>query len=223
MPKPLEGGNELLLTHQELSGSGEDHRALRRLEPIVLQRQSQKYKELVEEPKSSIHRPEEGIGNDSTFGEGRPIDLYQFQKISRKNNKPLTWFLKQKDRLSAINPDMSDSMIKVKVLRRCGGELEHYIKCRLSSNKDSYKEEFVIDQLVEAQINPSLSPRMRQELINVLYTYKKAFPSDNEPLGTINGHEVDITLDIDRPYPSVLRRKAYTASPRDREALEKHI
>ncbi|MBW0494414.1 hypothetical protein O181_034129 [Austropuccinia psidii MF-1] len=83
MPKPLEGGHELLLTHQERSGSGEDHRTLRRLEPIVLQRQSQKDKELVEEPKSSIHIPEEGIGNDSTFGERRPINLYQFQNSSR--------------------------------------------------------------------------------------------------------------------------------------------
>ncbi|MBW0589045.1 hypothetical protein O181_128760 [Austropuccinia psidii MF-1] len=44
MPKPLEGGHELLLTNQELSGSGEDHRTFRRLEPIVLQRESQKDK-----------------------------------------------------------------------------------------------------------------------------------------------------------------------------------
>ncbi|MBW0523209.1 hypothetical protein O181_062924 [Austropuccinia psidii MF-1] len=64
---------------------------------------------------------------------------------------------------------------------------------------------------------------MRQELINVLYTYKNAFSSDNEPLGAIKGHEVDVTLNIDRPYPPVLRRPAYPASPRAREALEKHI
>ncbi|MBW0493109.1 hypothetical protein O181_032824 [Austropuccinia psidii MF-1] len=44
MPKPLAGGHELLLTHQELSGSGEDHRTLRRVEPITLQRQIQKIK-----------------------------------------------------------------------------------------------------------------------------------------------------------------------------------
>ncbi|MBW0551456.1 hypothetical protein O181_091171 [Austropuccinia psidii MF-1] len=56
MPKPLSGGHELLLTHQELLGSGEDHRTLRRVERIVLQRQGQKYKELVEEQKSFIHR-----------------------------------------------------------------------------------------------------------------------------------------------------------------------
>ncbi|MBW0590057.1 hypothetical protein O181_129772 [Austropuccinia psidii MF-1] len=38
MPKPLAGSHELLLTHQELSWSGEDHRALRRVETPVLQR-----------------------------------------------------------------------------------------------------------------------------------------------------------------------------------------
>ncbi|MBW0582048.1 hypothetical protein O181_121763 [Austropuccinia psidii MF-1] len=63
----------------------------------------------------------------------------------------------------------------------------------VSSKNDTYKEEFVSNQLVEAQINPSL------------------------------GHEVDITLNIDRPYPPVLGRPAYPASPSAREALEKHI
>ncbi|MBW0592943.1 hypothetical protein O181_132658 [Austropuccinia psidii MF-1] len=64
---------------------------------------------------------------------------------------------------------------------------------------------------------------MRHELIDVLYTYKNAFASDHEPLGTIKGHEVDITLNIDRPYSPILRRPAYPSSPRAREALEKHI
>ncbi|MBW0539189.1 hypothetical protein O181_078904 [Austropuccinia psidii MF-1] len=64
---------------------------------------------------------------------------------------------------------------------------------------------------------------MRHELIDVLYTYNNAFASDNETLGTIKGHEVYITLNIDKPYPPVLRRPAYPASPRAREALEKHI
>ncbi|MBW0568656.1 hypothetical protein O181_108371 [Austropuccinia psidii MF-1] len=83
MPKPLAGGHELLLTHQGLSGSREDHRTLRRLEPIFLQRQSQKDKELVEEPKYFIHRPEEGVGNDSSFGDRRPSGVYQLQTSSR--------------------------------------------------------------------------------------------------------------------------------------------
>ncbi|MBW0581514.1 hypothetical protein O181_121229 [Austropuccinia psidii MF-1] len=44
MPKPLAGGHELLLAHQELSWSGEYHRTLRRVEPTFLQRQGQKIK-----------------------------------------------------------------------------------------------------------------------------------------------------------------------------------
>ncbi|MBW0590683.1 hypothetical protein O181_130398 [Austropuccinia psidii MF-1] len=86
MPKSLEGGHEVLITHQELSGSGEDHRALRRLEPIVLQRQSKKDKEFVEEPKSFICRPEEGIGNDPSLGR-RPSGIYQLQTSSRSIQK----------------------------------------------------------------------------------------------------------------------------------------
>ncbi|MBW0546340.1 hypothetical protein O181_086055 [Austropuccinia psidii MF-1] len=80
MPKPLEGGYELLPTHQELSASGEDHRTLSSMEPMVLQRQGQKVKELVEEQKNFIHRPEEEVGNHPSFGEGRPSGIKQLQK-----------------------------------------------------------------------------------------------------------------------------------------------
>ncbi|MBW0518127.1 hypothetical protein O181_057842 [Austropuccinia psidii MF-1] len=64
---------------------------------------------------------------------------------------------------------------------------------------------------------------MSHYLIYLLYTYNNAFASDKEPLGTIKGHEVDINLNVDRPYLPVLRGPAYPASPRAREALEKHI
>ncbi|MBW0588042.1 hypothetical protein O181_127757 [Austropuccinia psidii MF-1] len=50
--KPLAGGHELLLTHQELSGSGEDHRTL---------------------------RTEERVVNDSRFGDRGPSGVYQLQ------------------------------------------------------------------------------------------------------------------------------------------------
>ncbi|MBW0478518.1 hypothetical protein O181_018233 [Austropuccinia psidii MF-1] len=89
----------------------------------------------------------------------------------------------------------------------------------VSSNKDTHREQSVNNQLIETKINPSLSPKMRNELIDVLYTYRNSFTLDNEPLGTIKEHEVDITLNIDRPYPPVLRIPAYPESPRAREAL----
>ncbi|MBW0488576.1 hypothetical protein O181_028291 [Austropuccinia psidii MF-1] len=50
--------------------------------------------------------------------------------FNSEKDKPLTCFLKQKDILSALHPDMSDSMINMKILTKFGGEIEHAIKCR---------------------------------------------------------------------------------------------
>ncbi|MBW0527556.1 hypothetical protein O181_067271 [Austropuccinia psidii MF-1] len=51
----------------------------------------------------------------------------------------------------------------------------------------------------------------------------EAFASEKEPLGAIIGHQVDIILKIEKAYPPLLRRPAYPASPKSREALEIHI
>ncbi|MBW0561769.1 hypothetical protein O181_101484 [Austropuccinia psidii MF-1] len=57
-------------------------------------------------------------------------DAFESAIFSSEKDKPLTRFLNQKDRLSALHPKMSDSIINMKVLRKCGGELENAIKCR---------------------------------------------------------------------------------------------
>ncbi|MBW0460565.1 hypothetical protein O181_000280 [Austropuccinia psidii MF-1] len=64
---------------------------------------------------------------------------------------------------------------------------------------------------------------MKEDLIEILCQYREAFSSDNEPLGVIKGHKVDIMLNVKRPYPPLLRIPAYPASPRAREASEAHI
>ncbi|MBW0509482.1 hypothetical protein O181_049197 [Austropuccinia psidii MF-1] len=89
--------------------------------------------------------------------------------------------------------------------------------------KNVNKEKFVSDQLIEPQITPELTPEMKEELIEILFQYREAFASDNEPLGAIKGHQVDIMLNVERPYPPLLRRPAHPASPRAREALKSHI
>ncbi|MBW0499434.1 hypothetical protein O181_039149 [Austropuccinia psidii MF-1] len=64
---------------------------------------------------------------------------------------------------------------------------------------------------------------MKEEIIEILFQYREAFASDNEPLGAIKGHEVDIILNLKRAFPALLRRSAYPASPRARDTLEAHI
>ncbi|MBW0592686.1 hypothetical protein O181_132401 [Austropuccinia psidii MF-1] len=45
-------------------------------------------------------------------------------------DKPLTWFLKQVERLNALHPEMSQKMVHMKIPQKCGGELEHALRSR---------------------------------------------------------------------------------------------
>ncbi|MBW0520789.1 hypothetical protein O181_060504 [Austropuccinia psidii MF-1] len=84
-------------------------------------------------------------------------------------------------------------------------------------------ERFKSEQLNEAEISLNLTDNQENELSALLYDHRGAFASDKEPLGAIIAHEDDIILNIERPYPPLLRRPAYPASPKSREALEIHI
>ncbi|MBW0490104.1 hypothetical protein O181_029819 [Austropuccinia psidii MF-1] len=84
-------------------------------------------------------------------------------------------------------------------------------------------ERFKSEQLNEDKISLHLTDNQENELSALLYDHKEAFASDKEPLREIIGHEADIILNIERPYPPLLRIPAYPASPKSREALEIHI
>ncbi|MBW0534688.1 hypothetical protein O181_074403 [Austropuccinia psidii MF-1] len=84
-------------------------------------------------------------------------------------------------------------------------------------------ERFKSEQLNEAGISLHLTDSKENELSALLYDHRGAFSSDKEPLEAIVGHEADLILNIERPYPPLLRRPAYPASPKSREALEIHI
>ncbi|MBW0501537.1 hypothetical protein O181_041252 [Austropuccinia psidii MF-1] len=85
------------------------------------------------------------------------------------------------------------------------------------------KDFFTAEQLREAEFNHELLEKMKEKLIDLLLKYKNVFATDNKPLGAIIGHELDIIRNVKKPYPPLLRRPAYPASPRARESLEVHI
>ncbi|MBW0558464.1 hypothetical protein O181_098179 [Austropuccinia psidii MF-1] len=89
--------------------------------------------------------------------------------------------------------------------------------------KNVNKQKFVSNKFIEAQISPEVTLEMNEELIEILCQYREAFASDDEPLGAIKCHEVKLILNVERPYPPLLRKPAYPASARAREALESHI
>ncbi|MBW0589257.1 hypothetical protein O181_128972 [Austropuccinia psidii MF-1] len=58
-----------------------------------------------------------------------------------KKDKPLTWLLKEVERLNALYPDMSQKMVHMKILKKCGGELEHAL--RISFKEPCSTEEYI--------------------------------------------------------------------------------
>ncbi|MBW0464480.1 hypothetical protein O181_004195 [Austropuccinia psidii MF-1] len=47
-----------------------------------------------------------------------------------ERDRSISWFLKQKDRLTALHPAMSETMIHTMILRKCGRDLAHAIRSR---------------------------------------------------------------------------------------------
>ncbi|MBW0531011.1 hypothetical protein O181_070726 [Austropuccinia psidii MF-1] len=47
-----------------------------------------------------------------------------------ERDRPMSWFLKQKDRLTALHPDMSEKMVHKRISQSCGGDLEPAMRSR---------------------------------------------------------------------------------------------
>ncbi|MBW0540822.1 hypothetical protein O181_080537 [Austropuccinia psidii MF-1] len=52
---------------------------------------------------------------------------------------------------------------------------------------------------------------------------RPAFDIGEEPLGKIKGHYIEQYLDVERPYPPMLKRPPYPESLETRKEIEKHI
>ncbi|POV97007.1 hypothetical protein PSTT_15312, partial [Puccinia striiformis] len=82
---------------------------------------------------------------------------------------------------------------------------------------------FVEEVVRDSKICGLLGEGQKTDLLNVLTVHKDAFATVDQPFGAIKGHEVEITLTVEKPYPLALRKAPYPASPRNREAIEEHI
>ncbi|MBW0487384.1 hypothetical protein O181_027099 [Austropuccinia psidii MF-1] len=68
-------------------------------------------------------------------------------------------------------------------------------------------DKFKYEKFNEAQVSLHPTDKQENELSTILYYHKEAFATDN-------GHEFDNILNIERPYPPLLRRPAYPEAPK---------
>ncbi|MBW0490297.1 hypothetical protein O181_030012 [Austropuccinia psidii MF-1] len=69
----------------------------------------------------------------------------------------------------------------------------------------------------------ALPVNKKLSLLKMLRKNRPAFAIDEEPLGKIRGHDIGLYLDVERPYPPMLRRPPYPASLETRKEIEKHV
>ncbi|MBW0548498.1 hypothetical protein O181_088213 [Austropuccinia psidii MF-1] len=71
---------------------------------------------------------------------------FESAQFNSEKYKALPWFFQQKDRLTALYPDMSEFIIHTEILRQCGGDLEHSVKRRTTERSSA---EYIINILEE--------------------------------------------------------------------------
>ncbi|MBW0585239.1 hypothetical protein O181_124954 [Austropuccinia psidii MF-1] len=61
--------------------------------------------------------------------------------VNIERDRPISWFLKEKYILTCLHPDMSETMVHKRILRKCGGDLENSIRSRCI--KPSSTEDYI--------------------------------------------------------------------------------
>ncbi|MBW0516297.1 hypothetical protein O181_056012 [Austropuccinia psidii MF-1] len=62
---------------------------------------------------------------------------FESSKFNSEKDRALTWFSQQKERLTELYPEMSEFIIHRKILRQCGGDLEHAIRSRTTEKSSA--------------------------------------------------------------------------------------
>ncbi|MBW0526726.1 hypothetical protein O181_066441 [Austropuccinia psidii MF-1] len=83
--------------------------------------------------------------------------------------------------------------------------------------------EELLNELREGQFSTTLTSKQKLSLLKILRKNRPAFAIVEEPLGKFRSHDIALYLDLERPYPTILRRPPYPASLETRKEIEKHI
>ncbi|MBW0502628.1 hypothetical protein O181_042343 [Austropuccinia psidii MF-1] len=75
----------------------------------------------------------------------------------------------------------------------------------------------------EGQFRTTLTSKKKLSLLRILRKNRPEFAIGEEPLGKIRGHDIEIYLNVERPYPTMMRRPPYPESLETRKEIEKHI
>ncbi|MBW0480097.1 hypothetical protein O181_019812 [Austropuccinia psidii MF-1] len=83
--------------------------------------------------------------------------------------------------------------------------------------------EELLNEFREGQFSTTLTSKQKLSLLKMLRKNRPAFSIGEDPLGKIRGHDIELDLDVERPYPPMLRRPPYPTSLENSKEIEKNI
>ncbi|MBW0478611.1 hypothetical protein O181_018326 [Austropuccinia psidii MF-1] len=100
-------------------------------------------------------------------------------------------------------------------------EKEFSLDIYQTSSQDPPEE--LLNEFRDRQFSTNLTSKQKLSLLKMLRKNRPAFSIGEEPLVKIRGHDIELYLDVERPYPPTPRRRPYPASLKTRKEIEKHI
>ncbi|MBW0539152.1 hypothetical protein O181_078867 [Austropuccinia psidii MF-1] len=89
------------------------------------------------------------------------------------------------------------------------------------STQDPMEE--LLNEFREGQFSTNLTSKQKLSLLKMLRKNRPEFAIGEEPLGKIKVHDIELYLDVEKPYPPMLRRTPYPESLETGKEIEKHI
>ncbi|MBW0496133.1 hypothetical protein O181_035848 [Austropuccinia psidii MF-1] len=83
--------------------------------------------------------------------------------------------------------------------------------------------EGLLNEFREGRFRTTLTSKQKLSLLKMLRKNRPAFAIGEEPLGKIRGHDIELYLDVEIPYPPMLRRPPYPENLETRKEIEKYI
>ena len=80
--------------------------------------------------------------------------------------------------------------------------------------------ECLLNDFKEGQFSTTLISKEKLSLLKILRENRPEFAIGEEPLGKIRGHDIELYLDVEIPYPPMLRRPPYPESLETRKEIE---
>ncbi|MBW0486424.1 hypothetical protein O181_026139 [Austropuccinia psidii MF-1] len=104
-----------------------------------------------------------------------------------------------------------------------GTKKEKKFSLDIYQESDQEPLEEMLNEFREGQFSTTLTSKQKLRLLKILRNNRPAFSIGKEPLGKVRGHDIELYVDVERPYPPMLRRPPYPAGLETRKEIEKHI